>query len=317
MVTLKPNASLSRSQVAGIVAFVSKAVEGLTPENVTVVDGKGNQLSEPNTPEMGQVSSQMDYRRALESYLAEKAQEILAPALGTGRAVVKVTADINFQHRKEVSDKIMSDQKALKTERTTSSKTQSSGGGSRGVAGAGSNLASSRQNADLAAGGGSNSTSTSEDTESTFDYPRIHQEMEDNLGGITRLTVAATVDLTPPEGGGQPPLTRDKVEALIKQALGFDELRGDTIQVAEAKLATAAPPPTITEGPAATPPEWWQDPRVLRVWPVGDRDAGVLCSRLGGDPGLPAGAGARTGRGPPGRGRPSRSPEPWLGRSRP
>ena len=41
MVQLKPNATLSRSQVAGIVAFVAKSVEGLTPENVTVVDSKG------------------------------------------------------------------------------------------------------------------------------------------------------------------------------------------------------------------------------------------------------------------------------------
>src|SRR5207244_740256 len=101
LVQLKPNATLSRAQVHGIVAFVSKAVEGLTPDNVTVVDGKGNQLSEPASPEVGQVSSQLDYRRAVETYLAEKAQAILIPALGAGRAVVKVTADINFQRLKE------------------------------------------------------------------------------------------------------------------------------------------------------------------------------------------------------------------------
>src|SRR5258707_508953 len=83
-----------QSQVNGLVAFVSKAVEGLTPENVTLVDSKGNQLSEPGGPEAGQVASQLDYRRAVETYLAEKAQAILIPALGAGRAVVKVTADI-------------------------------------------------------------------------------------------------------------------------------------------------------------------------------------------------------------------------------
>ncbi len=260
LVQLKPNASLSRSQVAGIVAFVSKAVEGLAPENVSVVDGKGNQLSEPGGPEAGVVSSQLDYRRAVESYLAEKAQSILIPALGAGRAVVKVTADINFDRHKEVRDTLNPEQKGVKSERTSTSKTQSSGGGARGVAGASSNLALRQPNANLVAGGGGSSLSTQEESETTYDYSRTHSELEDKLGSISRLTVAATVDLTPPEGGTAA-LTKPAVEGLIKQALGFDETRGDTIQVAEAKLTTAVPPPQApTEQPAEKEKEWWRNP---------------------------------------------------------
>lgn len=248
--TLKPNATLTRAQVSGIVAFVSKAVEGLAPENVTVVDNKGNLISEPGGPEAGAVSSQLDYRRAVEGYLAEKAQAILIPALGAGRAVVKVTADINFQRLKEVRDTINPDQKALKTEKTTSRTTQSSGGGARGVAGAASNLALRQTGAVAAAGGSSTSTSKEEESESTFDYSRTRVELEDKLGGINRLTVAATVDLTAPEGG-QPPLTKQAAESLIRQAIGFDEARGDAIQVVEAKLAAGAPAATApTEPPA-------------------------------------------------------------------
>ncbi|HKI31556.1 MAG TPA: flagellar basal-body MS-ring/collar protein FliF [Gemmataceae bacterium] len=260
MVQLKPNATLSRAQVSGIVAFVSKAVEGLTAENVTVVDSKGNQLSEPSGPEVGQVASQLDYRRAVESYLAEKAQAILIPALGAGRAVVKVTADINFQKLKEVRDTINPEQKALKTEKTTTSTSQSTGGGARGVAGAASNLALRQPNAALAAGGGGTSLSKEEQSEATYDYSRTHLEMEDKLGNLNRLTVAATVDLTAPDGG-KPPLTKQAVEGLIKEALGFDEARGDTIQVAEAKLVAAAPPPPKEpEPPAEKEKEWWRNP---------------------------------------------------------
>jgi flagellar M-ring protein FliF len=258
MVQLRPSATLSRAQVAGIVAFVSKSVEGLAPENVTVVDGKGNQLSEPGGPEAGAVSSQLDYRRAVETYLAEKAQSILIPALGPGRAVVKVTADINFNHHKEVRDTINPEQKGVKTERTTSSKTQSSGGGARGVAGAGSNLALRQPNANIVAGGGGTSTSNSEESETTYDYSRTHSELEDKLGSIGRLTVAATVDLTPPEGG-QAPLTKEAAEGLIKQALGYDEVRGDAIQVTVAKLATSAAPPA-PEAPVEKEQPWWRNP---------------------------------------------------------
>ncbi len=263
MVTLKPNATLSRAQVGGIVAFVAKSVEGLTPENVTVVDSKGNQLSEPGGPEAGAVSSQLDYRRAVESYLAEKAQSILVPALGPGRAVVKVTADINFQHHKEIRDTLNPDQKGVKSERTSTTKSQSSGGGARGVAGASSNLAVRQPNANLAAGGGGASISSSEESETTFDYSRTHSELEDKLGSVNRLTVAATVDLTPPEGG-QPPMTKEAALGLIKQAVGYDDTRGDTIQVEVAKLVTspAAAPP---EPPVVKEPEWWR-PEVLALY---------------------------------------------------
>ena len=260
MVQLKPSGALSRAQVNGIVAFVSKAVEGLTPDNVTVVDGKGNQLSEPGGPEAGAVSSQLDYRRAVESYLAEKAQAILIPALGPGRAVVKITADINFQNRKEVNDTILPEQKALKSERTTSRTNNSSGsGGARGTAGATANLAG-RQGAGAAASG-TTSTNKDEDSESTYEYSRTHRELEDRLGGIKRLTVAATVDLTPPDGG-KPPLTAKDVEGLIRQAVGFDEQRGDALQVTEAKLASAVPPPT-EETPEAK--AFWRDPEFF-LW---------------------------------------------------
>ncbi|HEX5272998.1 MAG TPA: flagellar basal-body MS-ring/collar protein FliF [Gemmataceae bacterium] len=267
MVQLRPNATLTRSQVAGIVAFVSKSVEGLAPENVTVVDGRGNQMSEPGGPEAGAVSSQLDYRRAVETYLAEKAQSILVSSLGPGRAVVKVTADINFQHHKEVRDSVNPEQKTVKSERTSSSKTQSSGGGARGVAGASSNLALRQPNAALAAGGGGGaSTSSQEESETTYDYTRTHSELEDKLGSVNRLTVAATVDLTPPEGG-QPPMTKEAVTGLIREALGYDEARGDTIRVEVAKLAAApSPPPPEPERPAETDKEWWRKPEVLFMY---------------------------------------------------
>jgi flagellar M-ring protein FliF len=268
MVQLKPNASLSRSQVGGIVAFVSKAVEGLTPENVTVVDGKGNPLSEPGGPEAGAISSQLDYRKAVESYKSEQAQSLLVTVLGVGRSVVKVTADIDFQHHKETRDEINPEKKALKTERTTSSKTQSTGGGVRGVAGASSNLAGRQPNTALAAGGGGGaSTTNQEESESSYEYSHTKIEDGDKFGDIKRLTVAATIDLTPPEGG-QPPMTQQAVEGLIKQAVGFDESRGDTIKVEVAKLpgsTSQAPPEPATEEKE----EWWRNKEVwATVWKV-------------------------------------------------
>lgn len=102
MLKLKPGATLNRSMSAGIVALVSRSVEGLTPDQVTLVDTNGHILSDQHGSEVGATaSSQLDYRRELETYLASKAEDMLAQLLGQGRAVVRVTADVNFKTVKE------------------------------------------------------------------------------------------------------------------------------------------------------------------------------------------------------------------------
>src|SRR5262249_42757446 len=97
MLRLRPGSTLSRNIAAGIVSLVSRSVEGLTPDNVTLVDANGRLLSDPHAAEGGSMGPQMEYRRELETYLATKAEGMLAQVLGAGRAVVRVTADINFQ----------------------------------------------------------------------------------------------------------------------------------------------------------------------------------------------------------------------------
>lgn len=105
------------------------------------------------------------------------------------------------------------------------------------MAGAASNLPLRQAGAAAAGGGGSQSTTTQEDTETNYAVSSIRQELEDRLGSIERLSVAATVDLSPPEGGGtQPILPKTDVERLIKEAIGFHQDRGDSIQVSEAHL---------------------------------------------------------------------------------
>src|SRR5262249_1383055 len=78
MLKLKHGSSLNRNTSAGIIALVTRSVEGLTRENVTLVDSQGRLLFEENTSEAGMMGSHMDYRRELESYLASKAEGMLA-----------------------------------------------------------------------------------------------------------------------------------------------------------------------------------------------------------------------------------------------
>ena len=103
---LKPNASLNPSVAASIVALVAGAVEGLKPEQVTVLDTSGRILSEQGGSESGAVPSslQLEHKRRHETYLAKQAEEMLAQYLGPGHAIVRVAADLNFKTMTETKD---------------------------------------------------------------------------------------------------------------------------------------------------------------------------------------------------------------------
>ncbi len=244
MLRLKPGATLSRSVAAGIAALVSRAVEGLTPENVTLLDASGRVLSEPITAEAGLVASQLDYRRSLEHYLAAKAEDMLARVLGPGRAIVRVAADINFQRLKEKKESYDPDRKVIAREKITTNKTTSTSPAQSGVVGASANLPKGAGAATSSKGG--TSSSQDETTETDYLVSKTIQETEDKFGAIDRLTIAAMVDLSkveaPKDGAGKTAMRLADVEELIKQAVGFKGDR-DQIKVSDVALPGAAEVP--------------------------------------------------------------------------
>jgi flagellar M-ring protein FliF len=242
---LKQGATVSRQMAAGIVSLVSCCVEGLKPENVTVVDTTGRLLSDPHSGEPDALSaSDLEHRRDLESYLSSRAEELLSRHLGAGRALVRVSADLNYQKMKETRETYSNDEKAIKSEQTVSSES-GSGGDSRGVAGAGSNLG---RGSPVSTGGANKNKN--ERTVNEYLVPKTTQELENRLGGVQRLTIAAMVDLSPREGAdaaSQQTIAIKDVEELIKEAVGF-KLGRDEIKVTNVPLAgTPAPAEAPTD----------------------------------------------------------------------
>jgi flagellar M-ring protein FliF len=232
---LKPGMAVNRSVAGGIAAFVSRSVEGLQPENVTVLDTNGRVLSESSMGETGAVSSQLDHRRALESYLSAKAEEMLAQVLGPGRAIVRVTADLNFQRVKETKETFLPEGRVVESERVTSMKTTSTTpsqqGGRTGTA---TNVA----NRGAANGSPGTSNNLHETTETKFAISKMTQELGDRLGAVERLTVAALIDLHGGDGQGKPALSVADATDIIKRAVGFKTERDD-IKVNDVRLSGA------------------------------------------------------------------------------
>jgi flagellar M-ring protein FliF len=246
---LRPNATLSRQVGAGIAAFVARSVEGLTKENVTLMDTAGRILFQESTSEDGQMTSQLDYRRDLESYLASKAEGMLASVLGPGKANVRVNADVNLKSNRERKETILP---VLSSESTTTTKTIGSEGTKSGATGASSNLGKA------GVGGASKETNAiTENIETKYAQSKIVQESDDKMGAVQRLTIAAFVELPAPTKDGDN-LDLAKVKEIIKNAVGFKAQR-DEITVTQMKFAEPRLPVLEPETPPT--PAWvnWLD----------------------------------------------------------
>jgi flagellar M-ring protein FliF len=232
VIKLKPGAVMSRSTAASIVSLVARSVEGLKPENVTLVDASGRLMSDPHAGDRDNLPTpQLEYRRELETYLANKAEDMLSHLLGTGRAIIRVSADINFQQVKERRKTIYPEEKALMAERLTTSK--NAGSAPRGVAGAASNVPRTGVNLASASSGGGG-TSSEEVVQSDYNYSESVREMEDRMGAVTRLSVAALVDLTAPGEGGKL-ISMEDAQAIIQRAVGF-RIGRDEVKLSDVKL---------------------------------------------------------------------------------
>jgi flagellar M-ring protein FliF len=240
---LRPGTSMNRASAAGIVSLVARSVEGLKPENVTVVDSAGRLLSDPHAGDRDTMPApQLEYREKLETYLAKKAEDVLAQHLGAGRAVVRVSADVNFQHVKERRDTYYPDEKVASSERLTTIKT--TGGSSGGVVGAVSNV--SRAGGALGGSkGGGGSSSQEEVIQTDYRISQSVRESVDGMGGVNRLTVAALVDLSAP-ADGVTPITQADAEEIVKQAVGFKSGRDD-VKLTNVKLIPPGGPPEPDE----------------------------------------------------------------------
>lgn len=238
VIKTKAGATLSRRATAGIVALVAGSVKGLTAENVTVLDSDGQVLSEKHDASRGSASSdQLAYQRDVESHLASKAQEILSRLLGHGRAVVRVTADMSFRHLKETSEKFDPEGKVVTRESLTSSKTTTAAG-TRGPAGAVSNIPPGQ----AAGPSGVGPNKNDETIENEYAVSKVNRQLEEQQGNIDRLTVAVMLIPSPTDADTPPEetlgITPAEAKELVKQAVGYKEGR-DQIQVSIGKVAEA------------------------------------------------------------------------------
>jgi flagellar M-ring protein FliF len=221
---VSPVGRLERGKVAAITHLVASAVEGLDPGRVTVLDQNGTLLSSGSDESManGASNSQLELQKNVENYLQEKAQTLLDGVLGTGRSIVRVNAQLNFEQAEKTIEEYDPDNLAIVSQQQTTEK--------------------NKDNATSPEGGGEGGESTVETAVTNYEVSRTVQRIVSAVGTIERLTVSVIVDGVPETSGAAggdvapalAPRSQEELNsigALVKGAVGLQPERNDHIEV--------------------------------------------------------------------------------------
>ncbi len=243
-VTLKmfPGRKLQEGQVDAIVHMVASSVAELEAEHVTVVDQRGNLLSSrKSSREMQLSASQFDYTNKVEDRFRERIYDILVPILGEEKVRVQVAADIDFTVTEQTRESFNPDMPALRSEQVNES--SNGAGGVGGVPGALSNQPPAAGNAPEVAvaetgEGLAPVVASSRQATRNFELDKTISHTRLSPANIRRLSVAIVVDdkISVDEQGNaqrseRTPEEIERLSQLVREAIGFDGVRGDTVKV--------------------------------------------------------------------------------------
>ncbi|WP_198675574.1 flagellar basal-body MS-ring/collar protein FliF [Aliidiomarina sanyensis] len=278
VVTLHPGRTLGDGQVSAIVHMVSSAVPELTAEHVTVVDQLGNLLSR-NGQKSDLSGTELAFTEEVERTFQRRVEDILAPILGRHNVRAQVVAQIDFSRVEETSERYSPNQTPETAAiRSIQSNLSYAGDGDRaqGVPGALSNTPpgvvtapietapdANEEPANGVQGAITRSQNTvRQDNIVNYEVDRSIAHIQHQRGRLERLSAAVVVnykDAFNEEGEAiRVPLTEAElaqVERLVRQAIGFTELRGDAIEIVNSQFVASR------EEVGYVQREWWEDPQ--------------------------------------------------------
>ncbi len=229
VIGMQPGAQLDPGQVMAIMHLVASSVQGLKPENVTVVDTNGVNLSDQvqqsgagTALTSATYGTAMDVQQSYQSQLSQEASSMLATVLGPGKAVVRVNATLNWDQLQQDSTTYGQQPNQVSSQSTSSTTSNGpTGPTTSGPPGTGSNLVPTPT---VTSGTGS-STYNQTNTNTVYNVSQTVSHLVKAPGTVQRLTVAVFLD------GTYPPATIAAIQQAVANAIGLDPTRGDLINV--------------------------------------------------------------------------------------
>ncbi|MBE8954450.1 MAG: flagellar M-ring protein FliF [Quinella sp. 2Q5] len=230
LLMLKPETQLTKPEVKGIVNLVSHSVQGLAPENITIVDEAGNILNKNDDDELEQQNaqnlrtlSQIEMTRKVRDHIQQNIQTMLDKTLGEGNAFCRVSVELDFDDRKidrQTFTPVVDESGIIRSQQDVSESYNGQSnvpGGPAGVTGNIPGYVAEERNA--------NAEYERKESIRNYEINEENQKIIASPGSIRRLTVAVLVS---------DEITQLQQEGLLRavsSAAGINEERGDTISV--------------------------------------------------------------------------------------
>ncbi|WP_448029890.1 flagellar basal-body MS-ring/collar protein FliF [Bradyrhizobium liaoningense] len=239
-IVVRVRGSLEAQQIRAIRHLVASAVNGLKPQRVSIVDEAGQLLADGAATDPEQAVG--DERRiSFEKRLRKQVEDIVSSVVGSGRARVQLSADFDFNKVTQTSDKFDPEGRVLRSSQTREE--QSMTADNNGQVTVNNELPGSQQNNAAAA-----AKDQSKKTEETNNYEisRTTKTEVTEAGRVNRISVAVLVDgiYTKNDKGelAYQDRTKEQLESiatLVRSAIGFDQKRGDQVEVVNLRFADA------------------------------------------------------------------------------
>lgn len=242
VVKMRGNLSLSQTQIESIQHLVAAAVPALSPDNVALIDGAGNLLARGQGDVDAKASHKMDEARlAYEEKLSKSIESLLEKSVGLGKVRAEVSVTIDPEHFKENSEQFNPEGQVARSTKTSTEENSKNSGSAQAVS-AQNEVPGQNKDAEGSQGGGE--AKKKNDIVTNYEISRTVKQLFHEPGGVKRLSVAVLVDGTykSDDKGKKTYAPRentqmDLLKKLVKSAVGFNEERGDAVEVVNMQFA--------------------------------------------------------------------------------
>jgi flagellar M-ring protein FliF len=241
-IVVRVRGALDAQQVRAIRHVVASAVNGLKPQRVSIVDESGALLADGAASDNAGDGALDERRTAFEKRMRSQVETIISSVVGVGRARVQLSADFDYNKVTQTSDRYDPEGRVLRSSQTREESSANAAGAEGQVSVANELPGAQKQD------GGAGSRDQSKKTEETNNYEisRTTKTEVTEAGRVNRISVAVLVDgaYVKNEKGETVYQERskdqlDRIAALVRSAIGFDQKRGDQVEVVNLRFADA------------------------------------------------------------------------------
>ena len=230
---------LGKEQVRSIVHIVSSSIPNMSSDNVTVVDQYGGLLSKPeDDPNIALTDKQLSHRIKIESLYRERILSLVSPIVGVGNLTAQVNVEMDYTNTQTTEETF--DPESISTRSEQNSLDESSDRPARGIPGAVANQAPLAADLAVEEPQSDEQQEFKQRSSSNVKNYEVSKKLSTTVGQIGKIRKVKTAVLVKnkivvtPEGSVSEPISeedKEKISSLVKEAVGFNDDRGDSIVV--------------------------------------------------------------------------------------